>query len=50
MQYVLQQRVAHAAVLLVETSLPVRDVARRVGCDDHVLLLSRLFKRVTGQS
>ncbi|CAM3990325.1 AraC family transcriptional regulator [Paenibacillus alkaliterrae] len=45
-QYVTNRRIANARQLLSETSLPVSEVAKRVGMQNHYL--SRLFKRCTG--
>ncbi len=44
MQYVIQQRMAKAALLLAETSLPMKQVADAVGCRDPYYF-SRLFHR-----
>ncbi len=47
MQYVIQQRMARACLLLTETTMPVKQVAAAVGCDDPYYF-SRLFRRVVG--
>lgn len=48
-QYLLRVRVAHAARLLRETSLPVTDIAGRVGFDDSNYF-SRQFHQILGSS
>jgi AraC-like DNA-binding protein len=47
--YLTRVRLQHAALLLRESSLPVKEVAQRVGLVDEAYF-SRLFKKTTGRS
>ncbi|MEX0775980.1 MAG: helix-turn-helix domain-containing protein [Phycisphaeraceae bacterium] len=47
MQYVTQQRIAKACLLLSETGMPIKAIAGAVGCDDPYYF-SRLFHRQMG--
>ncbi|MEX0325173.1 MAG: helix-turn-helix domain-containing protein [Puniceicoccaceae bacterium] len=47
--YLTQLRLSEAKRLLVETTLPVGEIASRIGIDD-ALYFSRLFRKDTGQS
>lgn len=47
MHYIIQQRMARAASLLVETSAPIKQISDNVGYED-AYYFSRLFKRITG--
>jgi AraC-like DNA-binding protein len=48
-RYVIQQRIAHAGLLLTETAMPIKQIAAAVGIDDPYYF-SRLFTKVAGQS
>jgi iron complex transport system substrate-binding protein len=47
--YVIQTRILRAKALLVDTGLPIREVAENVGYKD-LYYFSRLFKKVTGET
>jgi AraC-like DNA-binding protein len=47
MRYVMQRRVGLAQSLLLETSMPVKQVAHAVGCEDPYYF-SRMFSKVVG--
>lgn len=48
-QYLIQQRIGRASLLLEETAMPIKQICRAVGYDDPYYF-SRLFKKITGQN
>ena len=47
MQYILQRRIGEAQSLLVETTLPIRDIEERLGFSDSAHF-SKMFKKYVG--
>lgn len=47
--YLRKVRIEQAKVLLINTQLPIKEIAKKVGYDDP-LYFSRVFRNVTGQS